>query len=170
MQRFTELRVWQRAHATVLETYRATRSFPDEERYGLTAQTRRAAVSVSANIAEGAKRNSRREYARFLNMAEGSASEAQALLLIARDLAFLQRGSPSTGFGGTRGDAICAAIDRRTATAARPRPPGRSAAGRRSTVNRQLLTNPTDNHRPSSLTVIVNSAKNRSDRGRPSDV
>ena len=90
MQRFTELRVWQRAHAAVLQIYRVTQRFPEEERYGLTAQLRRAGVSVPTNIAEGSKRRSRQEYARFLNIAEASLSESEALLLLARDLQFME--------------------------------------------------------------------------------
>jgi four helix bundle protein len=53
MQRFTNLKVWQRGHALVLDVYRATKSFPVDERYGLTSQLRRAALSVPTNIAEG---------------------------------------------------------------------------------------------------------------------
>ena len=88
MQRFTELRVWQRSHAFVLDVFQMSVTFPAEERYGLTLQLRRAAVSVVANIAEGAKRDSNPEYARFLNIAEASLAETEALLRLARDLAF----------------------------------------------------------------------------------
>jgi four helix bundle protein len=90
MQRFTDIRVWQRAHALVLEVYRATTSFPKEERYGLTSQLRRAALSVPTNVAEGAKRDSNGDYARFLNIAEASLAEAQYLLLLSRDLGYLE--------------------------------------------------------------------------------
>jgi four helix bundle protein len=89
MQSFRKLRVWQRAHSVVLDIYRETRNFPDDERFGLVSQMRRAAVSVSTNIAEGARRESRAEYARFLNIAEASASESEALLLIGQDLGLL---------------------------------------------------------------------------------
>jgi four helix bundle protein len=88
MQRFTELKVWQRAHTLVLEVYRLTATFPAEERFGLTAQLRRAAISVAANLAEGSKRQHNRDYARFLNVAEGSAAEAEYLLLLSRDLGY----------------------------------------------------------------------------------
>ncbi len=93
MRRFTDLRVWQRAHAAIFQVYRASASFPDDERFGLTAQLRRAALSVSANIAEGTRRVSQQEYSRFLNIAEGSTAEAQALLLVARDLLLLDEGA-----------------------------------------------------------------------------
>ena len=90
MQRFTELHVWQRSHALVLQLYRATASFPSEERYGLTSQLRRAALSIPTNIAEGSKRVSRQEYAHFLNVAEGSLAETEYLLMVARDLGHLR--------------------------------------------------------------------------------
>jgi|SRR5271170_4783601 len=91
MQRFTELRVWQRSHASVLAIHRMTAQFPSaEERYGLTSQLRRAALSVPTNIAEGSKRVSRLVYARFLNMAEGSLVETEYLLMVSRDLGYLQ--------------------------------------------------------------------------------
>jgi len=89
MQRFTELKVWQRSHALVLEIYRLTASFPDAERFGLISQLRRAAVSVPANIAEGSKRTSRKDYARHLNIAEGSLAELQYLVILSRDLALI---------------------------------------------------------------------------------
>jgi len=89
MQRFTDLRVWQRSHALVLDVYRLTKSFPQEERYGLTAQIRRAALSVPTNISEGSKRLTGQEYSRFLNIAEGSLAETEYLLMVSRDLGYL---------------------------------------------------------------------------------
>ena len=89
MQRFTELKVWQRAHALALAVYRATAGFPEHERFGVTAQLRRAAVSVAANVVEGSKRQGNQDYARFLNIAEGSLAEVEYLLLLARDLGYL---------------------------------------------------------------------------------
>ena len=89
MQRFAELKVWQKSHALVLEVYRATKTFPDEERFGLTSQLRRAATSVPANVAEGSKRQRNPDYARFLNIAEGSLAETEYLLMLARDLGYL---------------------------------------------------------------------------------
>jgi len=88
MQRFTELKVWQQSHALVLELYPLSARFPDHERYGVTAQLRRAAVSVATNIAEGSKRRSNAEYAHFLNIAEGSLAETEYLLLLSRDLGY----------------------------------------------------------------------------------
>lgn len=90
MQDFEELRVWKTAHQLMLDIYRATREFPRHERFGgMTSQMQRAAVSISANIAEGSKRESAGEYAHYLNVAEGSAAELRALILGCRDLQYL---------------------------------------------------------------------------------
>lgn len=83
---FEDLIVWQEAHAFVLAVYRITQEFPREETYGLTAQLRRAAVSVPANIAEGFQRRGRTDKARIMNVAEGSLEEARDYLRLARDL------------------------------------------------------------------------------------
>jgi four helix bundle protein len=89
MKDFKDLKVWQKAHAMALAVYSSSRGFPREEMYGLTSQLRRAAVSVGANIAEGCGRRSDGEFARFLQIARGSASEVEYHLLLARDLKFL---------------------------------------------------------------------------------
>jgi four helix bundle protein len=99
MQRFTNLKVWQRSQAFTLHIYRITASFPKQEQYGLTAQLRRAAASVPTNIAEGSKRQSRAEYARFLNMAEGSLAEVEYLLMLSRDLHFLDQKTAASTLG-----------------------------------------------------------------------
>jgi len=91
MQRFTELKVWQRSHKLTLEVYRVTAIFPSAERFGLISQLRRAAASIPTNIAEGSKRESNQEYARFLNIAEGSMAETEYLVMLSRDLGFLAR-------------------------------------------------------------------------------
>jgi four helix bundle protein len=89
MQRFTDLQVWQRSHQLVLAVYKVFATFPRDERYELTAQLRRAIVSVPTNIAEGCKRRSNAEFAHFLNIAESSLAESDYLLLLARDLGYL---------------------------------------------------------------------------------
>jgi len=89
MQRYADLKVWQRSHALALEVYRCTEGFPDKERFGLTSQLRRAVVSAPANIAEGSRRQGAQDYARFLNIAEGSLAETSYLLLLSRDLGYL---------------------------------------------------------------------------------
>lgn len=89
MQRFTELKVWQRGHSLVLSVYRMSAGFPLAERYGLLSQLRRAALSVPTNIAEGSKRLTSQEYARFLNIAEASLAETEYLLMVSRDLGYI---------------------------------------------------------------------------------
>lgn len=89
MKDFRDLKVWRKAHLLTLAVYKATASFPKEELYGLTSQIRRACVSVAANIAEGCCRSGDVEFARFLQMAMGSASELEYYLLLAGDLGFL---------------------------------------------------------------------------------
>ena len=86
MQRFQDIRVWQRSHALTLKVYELTRRFPRFERFGLVTQLRRAASSVPTNIAEGSKRVHAREYSHFLNIAEGSIAETEYLLILSRDL------------------------------------------------------------------------------------
>jgi four helix bundle protein len=86
---FTKLRVWQRAHQWVLAIYRVTKEFPPEERFGLTAQLRRAASGVPSNVAEGSKRGSDADYARFIRIAHSSCAEAQYQLMLAKDLGYL---------------------------------------------------------------------------------
>ena len=83
------LAVWQKAHKLTLEIYSVTKGFPKEETYGLTVQLRRAALAVATNLAEGGARRSRREYAQFAAIARGSASEVGYLLLVSKDLGYL---------------------------------------------------------------------------------
>jgi four helix bundle protein len=90
MQDFHDLKVWQRSHGLTLTVYRATRSFPKEELYGLTSQMRRCSSSIPANIAEGCGRHGKTELARFLQIAMGSASELEYHLLLAHDLKLLK--------------------------------------------------------------------------------
>ena len=90
MRDFHTLKVWAKAHQFVLGLYRVTAEFPPAEMYGLTRQLRRAGVSIPANIAEGCGRNTRIEFARFLHIAMGSASETQYHLLLTQSLEFLK--------------------------------------------------------------------------------
>ena len=83
---FRELDVWQLAMQLARAVYELTAAFPREERYGLTAQLQRAAVSIPSNIAEGNARSSLKDYARFVSMALGSTAEVQTQLLLSRDL------------------------------------------------------------------------------------
>jgi four helix bundle protein len=86
---FRDLIVWQKAMNFVVEVYRASGVFPGDERFGLTAQLRRSAVSIPSNIAEGHGRESTRDFLKFLSIAYGSLNEAQTQILIAERLAYL---------------------------------------------------------------------------------
>jgi four helix bundle protein len=90
VQSFRNLKVWDRAYSLTLDVYRSTKSFPRDEIYGLTSQMRRASASIGANIAEGSCRRGDTDFARFLQIAVGSASELEYHLLLARDLQLLQ--------------------------------------------------------------------------------
>ena len=90
MQDFRNLKVWEKAHNLTLDIYRSSKRFPREEIYGLTSQMRRASVSIGANIAEGSCRSGDADFARFLQMAAGSASELDYHLVLARDLDLLE--------------------------------------------------------------------------------
>ncbi|HEV3275468.1 MAG TPA: four helix bundle protein [Terriglobia bacterium] len=83
------LKVWQKGHQLTLEIYRATAKFPKSELFGLTAQMRRAAASIPANIAEGCGRSGKAELGRFLQISMGSASETEYHLMLAHDLGLL---------------------------------------------------------------------------------
>ena len=84
-----KLRVFAQADALVIAVYRATATFPQEERYVLQTQIRRAAISAASNIVEGCARRTTREYVNFLNIANGSTAETEYLLNIARRLGFM---------------------------------------------------------------------------------
>lgn len=85
-KRFQDLVVWRKAHKFVLSVYRFSESFPKNELYGLTSQLRRSAVSIPANIAEGFKKKTRPDKARYLNIAQGSLEESRYYLILAKDL------------------------------------------------------------------------------------
>jgi four helix bundle protein len=87
-RRFQDLIVWQKSHQLTLGIYRVTNTFPKHEIYGLTAQMRKAAVSVAANIAEGFSKRGRSDKARFMNTAQGSLEELRYYTILARDLGY----------------------------------------------------------------------------------
>ena len=91
MRDFRELKVWQRAHELTLDVYKATQLFPAEERFGLRSQIRRSSISIGAKIAEGAGKMTRPDFARFLQISLGSASELEYELLLARDLGYFEQ-------------------------------------------------------------------------------
>jgi four helix bundle protein len=86
MKDFRDLKVWEKAHSLTLEVYKITKNFPKEELYGLTSQMRRSSSSIATNIAEGCGRNSAADFARFLQIAIGSASELEYQIQLGYDL------------------------------------------------------------------------------------
>lgn len=86
---YENLKIWQKSLSFVKEIYKATRSFPKEERYDLTSQMRRAAVSVPSNIAEGSQRTSKKDFAHFVIIAKGSIAELRTQIRIAGDLEYI---------------------------------------------------------------------------------
>ncbi len=89
---FTDLNAWKQGHQLALEVYKLTRSFPKEELYSLVDQLRRAAVSITSNIAEGFSRQSYKEKVQFYSTAMGSTTEVQSQLLLAKDLGYINIG------------------------------------------------------------------------------
>lgn len=89
MPDFEQLLAWQRADRLVLRIYGLTKTWPGEEKFCLTAQIRRAAVSIPANIAEGAAKRGAKEFRRYLNIALGSRSEVKYMLRLAADLGYM---------------------------------------------------------------------------------
>lgn len=89
MNRYKNLNIWKRAVALATKIYKGTSCFPKEEKFGLTSQVRRCVVSVSSNIAEGAGRNSEKEFKHFLSIAYGSSCELETQMIIAQNLKFL---------------------------------------------------------------------------------
>jgi len=89
MQDFRDLKVWQNSHQLTLQICQHTRNFPKEELYGITSQIRRASSSIPTNIAEGCGREGGRDFARFLQIAMGSATEVEHLILLCKDIQLL---------------------------------------------------------------------------------
>lgn len=83
---YKELLVWQKSREIVKDVYKICGSLPQDEVYGLISQIKRASVSIPSNIAEGYRRNNRREYVQFLGIAAGSAAELETQLILANDL------------------------------------------------------------------------------------
>src|SRR5438445_9882804 len=90
VQSYQDLKVWNIAMQLALEVYRITEPFPQSERFGLTSQLRRAAVSVASNIAEGHARSTRGEFRNFLSVARGSTIEVEVQLFLAEQIGYVQ--------------------------------------------------------------------------------
>lgn len=88
MHNFKELKVWQKGRKFVKDIYLLTMNFPNEELFVLTSQMRRAAISISSNIAEGSGRGSDKDFARFIDIATGSSFELESQLYVACDLEY----------------------------------------------------------------------------------
>lgn len=88
---FTDLHAWQEGHKLVLAIYKITKQFPDDEKFGLSNQMRRCAVSITSNIAEGFSRRSKKEAAQFFYTTLGSITELQNQLLIAKDILYIPK-------------------------------------------------------------------------------
>jgi four helix bundle protein len=98
IERFTELTVWQKAHELELFVYQLTETFPAREKFGITSQIRRAAVSPAANIAEGFGRRTTGELLRSLQIARGEIEETRYFLILSRDLGFVRQADFEAGF------------------------------------------------------------------------
>ena len=88
---FKDLECWQKAHEFVLAVYKVTKLFPEDERYGLTSQFRRAAVSIAANICEGYKKLSKADKLRFMNIAQGSLEECRYYIILSHDVGYYNK-------------------------------------------------------------------------------
>ncbi len=91
IQNFQEINAWKKAHELVLMVYKLTSLYPKHEIFGLVSQSRRCAVSVPSNIAEGYRRNSNADSLHFYNMSQGSLEELRYQLLLAKDLGYIQQ-------------------------------------------------------------------------------
>jgi four helix bundle protein len=89
IKRFRDLKVWQKGIELVKEIYKITKCFPKEKHYGLSAQMRRASISIPSNIAEGFRRKHNKEYKQFLNVALGSCAELEIQIVIAKELGYI---------------------------------------------------------------------------------
>ena len=87
--RFEDIIAWQKAYAFALATYKLTRTYPESERFGLCSQFQRAAISISANIAEGYKKISKADKLRFFNIAQGSLEESRCYVHLSKDLGYI---------------------------------------------------------------------------------
>ena len=93
VKNFKDLLVWQKAMQIAKQTYQATAHFPSQERFGMTSQMRRSAISIPSNIAEGQARNSTAEFIHFISIALGSAAELETQIILSEELDYLNSGN-----------------------------------------------------------------------------
>ena len=91
MHKYRDLKIWQKSIDLVVDVYKATAEYPRDERFGLISQTQRSAVSIPSNIAEGAGRNSDKEFIHFLSVSNGSSYELETQILVAERLNFITK-------------------------------------------------------------------------------
>ena len=103
IESFRQLEAWQEAHRLALMVYQVTKEFPSDERFGLVAQMRRAAISIPANIAEGFKRRGIQDKLRFYNISEGSLEEVKYYRILSKDLGYVSSSDDLTSQSGTVG-------------------------------------------------------------------
>lgn len=96
---FRELNVWRKAHELVRFIYKITKNFPDDEKYVLVSQLRKAALSIASNIVEGFKRKSKKDSLNFYNIADSSLEEVKYQLLVSRDLGYINKETCLRGIG-----------------------------------------------------------------------
>ncbi|HCC05911.1 TPA: four helix bundle protein [Candidatus Nomurabacteria bacterium] len=89
MKTYKDLIVWQKAYSLAVSIYKITKVFPVNEIYGLTSQLRRASVSIASNLAEGSKRGTKKDFAQFIRIAQGSTAEIETQLMIAKEIDYL---------------------------------------------------------------------------------
>ena len=89
VQDYKQLKIWKRGFQLAIDVYKLTNKFPNHERYNLTSQLRRAATSISSNIAEGASKHTSTDFVRFLNQAYASLKEVESLLLLSKELKYV---------------------------------------------------------------------------------
>lgn len=90
MRDYKKLIVWERSHIFAINVYKLTKLFPKEELYGITSQIRRAVISIPTNIAEGSGKHTEKDFARYLSIAAGSASETEYLIILSKELEFIK--------------------------------------------------------------------------------
>ena len=89
MQKYTNLEIWKKSYSLALQIYGISKTFPNDEKFGLISQIRRASVSIPINIAEGAGRATEKDFANFIQIAIGSANEVECELMLAKDLGYV---------------------------------------------------------------------------------